>query len=122
MSEQDIGGLPPIDGRKQEIIKVFQEMQIEVEEEGKNKVINFNLQEIEEILSFEHLLSYKSETLREIIPERFKQNLINFHITAEEWKRAALKQPSLFTQSPETINRNIEEAASLLGLEKKIYT
>lgn len=35
--------------------------------------------------------------------------------------KAAVRQPSLFTQAPETINANIEYASTLLGIDKKTY-
>ena len=38
-----------------------------------------------------------------------------------KYVKAALKQPQLFSQSPETINRNIEQAAALLGVDKQTY-
>jgi DNA-binding protein Fis len=36
-------------------------------------------------------------------------------------EKAALKLPSLFSQSPETIDANITRAAALLGIDKKTY-
>ncbi len=65
---------------------------------------------------------YVPSTLREVIPERFVQNVRNLDLDPQEWKRAILKHPQLFYQLPETVNANIEQAAEKLGVSKAQYT
>jgi hypothetical protein len=73
------------------------------------------------IIRFDSLLSNKASSLSESVPKRFEENLKNLNISAEEWKQACVKQPSLLYQLPETINQNLEGACKLLGISKAEY-
>lgn len=67
--------------RKEEIIKIFKDLQIKIEEE---------------IITLPRILEYKPETLSSVIPQRFKDNVQNFKIRPAQWKTIVLEQPSLF--------------------------
>jgi len=88
--------------------------------DGSKEEIRFSEDEISERV-LEELSGYTIDTLLSIIPARFQENVRNLDIAPEKWKRAVLAQPSLFYQSPETINKNIEGAAQLLGISKREY-
>ena len=121
----EVGGLTPLKDltpaeltqRQKEITQVLQETSIQVP--GYAEQITFSQEDIDTIITFKCILWYRPETLREIIPPRFIANVANLGVSPKEWMKAALKQPSLFYQSPETINRNITESADLLGIEDK---
>ena len=105
--------------RQKEITQVLQETSIQVP--GYAEPITFSQEDIDTIITFKCILWYSPETLREIIPPRFITNVANLGVSPKEWMKAALKRPQLFYQLPETIDKNITEAAALLGLEKEDY-
>jgi hypothetical protein len=70
---------------------------------------------------FKNYISIKKEEFSEWLKNNFQENLKNLSLTPEDWKKCCLEQPSLFTQSPETINNNIEGVARLLGISKEDY-
>ena len=125
--EPEVEGLTPLEDltpaeltqRQKEITQVLQETSIQVP--GYAEPITFSQEDIDTIITFERILWYRPETLREIIPPRFIANVANLGVSPKEWMKAALKRPQLFYQSPETVNKNITETATLLGLKKEDY-
>ncbi|MGC8775924.1 MAG: hypothetical protein ACP5QN_01245 [Minisyncoccia bacterium] len=107
--------------KNKEILDLLSKIQISTQDsEGNEQIIQFSPEELQNIFT-EKIEKYRAETLRSIIPIRFNQNVKNLGINPKDWKRAVLQNTSLFVQSPETINSNIEESARLLGLQKQQY-
>ncbi|MBU0579919.1 MAG: hypothetical protein KKA19_01980 [Candidatus Margulisbacteria bacterium] len=64
---------------------------------------------------------YPLETLRELIPNRFAENMRNFNLSVEQWKKATEDLSSLYINSPDTMKNNVILNAEYLGISFAEY-
>ena len=110
---------------EKEISEFFLNLKIQFnkEESGFDQIIDFSEEDIKKLF----FTSLTKDIFRryldkpDLVKERFKENVDQFNISADEWKQAALKQPQLFYQSPETLNANISRSSELMGIDKNDF-
>lgn len=105
------------DKKRREIRDLFLKLEIEI---NPGVVVKFNKEDVEK-LKYHDFIGYKIETLAEIIPQKFKENVKNFKIDHLKWKKTALRTSELFTINPEIIKSHITTSAKIFGIEEKVF-
>ncbi len=104
-------------------IRAIASLSIEVpdpKDKGRSIPITFSEQELRKA----HWLQgrrFSQETISRIVPERFRENILNLGIDPIRWKRIVLRQTLLLTERPETVLSNIVTTALAIGIPPMKY-